>query len=100
MGLPYAPLKIENLFTKRALDIRALVDSGSVFMTVPEHVAVQIGFDTTEVSTREVVPANGHRQLAPMIGPLRVSFGDRFCDLSALVIASAISLRWFSATNR
>ena len=86
MGLTYANIEIENLFTKRGMEVRALVDSGSVFLTIPEHVAVQLGFDLTEVSTREVVLANAHRQEVPMIGPLRVKFGNRFCDLSALVL--------------
>jgi hypothetical protein len=77
MGLTYAELKLENLFNKRSLQISALVDSGSVFLTIPEHIAAQLGFDTEEASTREVVP---------MIGPLRVWFGERYCDLSALVL--------------
>ena len=86
MGSSYATVEIENLFSKRSLSLNALVDSGAVFFTVPEHVAVQLGFDLTEVSSREVVLANGHRELVPMIGPLRVKFGDRYCDLSALVL--------------
>lgn len=86
MGLTYADIEVENLFTKRTMAVKALVDSGAVFLIVPEHIAVQLGFDLTEVSTREVVLANGHRESAPMIGPLRVRFGDRYCDLSALVL--------------
>ena len=86
MGITYADIQIENLFQKRCMDVRALVDSGSVFLTVPEHVALQLGFDITEVSTREVVLADGARKAVPMIGPLRVHFLDRYCDLSALVM--------------
>ncbi len=86
MGLTYASIEIENLFTQRGMKVDALVDSGSVFLTIPEHVAVQLGFDLTEVSTREVVLAKAHRQEVPMIGPLRVKFGNRYCDLSALVL--------------
>lgn len=86
MGITYAKITIENLFHKRRMDIRALVDSGSVFFTVPEHIAVQLGFDTSEVGTREVVLADGTRKAVPMIGPLRVYFADRYCDLSALVL--------------
>ena len=63
----------------------ALVDSGSVFLTVPRHVAVQLGFDLDEVGTREAVLADGSRKQVPMIGPVRVQYGDRLCDLSALV---------------
>jgi predicted aspartyl protease len=90
MGLTYADLKIKNLFNKRSLQISALVDSGSIFLNLPEHMATQLGFDTTEVGTREVVLAHAdkraHRAVVPMIGPLRVWFGERYCDLSALVL--------------
>lgn len=86
MGVTYADISIENPFQKRRLELRALVDSGSVFFTVPAHVALQLGFDTTEVGTREVVLADGSRKAVPMIGPIRVHFSDRYCDLSALVM--------------
>jgi clan AA aspartic protease len=86
MGITHAEIGIENPFNKRRLDIRALVDSGSVFFTVPAHIAVQLGFDISEVSTREVILADSTRKTVPMIGPIRVHFGDRYCDLSALVL--------------
>lgn len=86
MGITYADVRVESVVDKRSLDVKALVDSGSVFFTVPAHVAVQLGFDLTEVSTREVVLADGSRKAAPMIGPLRVHFANRYCDLSALVL--------------
>lgn len=85
MGLTYAELTVENLFNKRRMAVRALVDSGAVFMVLPEHIALQLGFDTEEVSTREAILADGSRKAVPMIGPLRVFFGERYCDLSALV---------------
>jgi hypothetical protein len=86
MGLTYADIEVENLFTRRALKTKSLVDSRAVFLTIPEHIAIQLGFDVTEVSTREVVLADGSRKMVPMIGPLRVRFADRYCDLSALVM--------------
>ena len=86
MGLSYADISIENLFQKRRMAVKALVDSGSVFFTIPAHIALQLGFDMTEVSTREVILADGSRKAVPMIGPLRVHFADRYCDLSALVM--------------
>src|SRR3989338_1843830 len=89
MGLSYAEISLENSFTRHRMDVRALVDSGSVFLTVPEHVAIQLGFDLQETSTREVVLADGSRRSVPMIGPLRVRFADRYCDLSALVLGDA-----------
>ena len=86
MGITHADISLENIILKRRIEVKALVDSGSVFMTVPQHVAVQLGFDLDEVSTREAVLADGSRKRVPMIGPLRVHFSDRFCDLSALVL--------------
>ena len=86
MHIPHADILLENTILKRKLEVKALVDSGSVFMTVPQHVAVQLGFDLDEVSTREAVLADGSRKRVPMIGPLRVHFSDRYCDLSALVL--------------
>ena len=86
MGLTYANIEVENLFTRRTLKMQSLVDSGAVFFAIPEHVAVQLGFDLSEVVTREVVLADGSRKAVPMVGPLRVKFADRYCDLSALVM--------------
>jgi clan AA aspartic protease len=85
MGLTYAEIGLENVWEKRRMPVRSLVDSGAVFMIVPRHVALQLGYDLTETSQREVTLADGSRRAVPMIGPLRVHFGDRHCDLSALV---------------
>jgi clan AA aspartic protease len=86
MGITYAAVGVENPYSKRRIDVQALVDSGSIFFTIPAHVAVQLGYDPEEVSTREVILADGPRKPVPMIGPLRVHFADRYCDLSALVM--------------
>lgn len=86
MGIVYASIGIENQFSDRKMEIRALVDSGAVFLTIPEHVAVQLGFDVEEVATREVILADGSRKSVPMVGPLRIHFEGRYCDLSALVL--------------
>lgn len=85
MGLTYADIEAENLFSKHRMAIRALVDSGAVFMIIPEHIAIQLGYDLEEVSRREVILADGSRKSVPMVGPLRVHFAGRYCDLSALV---------------
>jgi hypothetical protein len=57
MGVTYAGVQIENLFLKRAMPVRAQVNSGAVFFTVIEHVVVQLGVDLTEVGSREVATA-------------------------------------------
>lgn len=86
MGIAYADIALESISPKRRLEVKALVDSVSVFLTVPKHIAVQLGFDTDEAGTREIILADGSRKAVPMIGPLRVHFADRYCDLSALVL--------------
>ena len=86
MGITYSKIEIENLFTKRRMSIRALVDSGAVFMTIPDHAALQLGYDLEEVSRREIILADGSRKSVPMVGPLQVYFAERYCDLSALVV--------------
>jgi hypothetical protein len=43
MGLTHAEVKIENLFNRRVGEVSAGVDSGSIFLTIPEHLAVQLG---------------------------------------------------------
>jgi len=86
LGITYTDIGIENTFAKRRIEARALVDSGSVFFTVPSHIAVQLGFDLEETTTREVILADSTRKAVPMIGPIRVHFADRYCDLSALVL--------------
>ena len=77
MGITYTEIEIENLFTKRRMSIRALVDSGAVFMTIPDHTALQLGYDLEVVSRREIILADGSRKSVPMVGPLRVYFADR-----------------------
>ena len=86
LGLTYAHCELENCWNQRRIGARALVDSGSVFMIVPEHMALQLGYDLEEGGAREVTLADGSRRAVPMIGPLRVHFGERYCDLSALVL--------------
>jgi clan AA aspartic protease len=92
MGLTYADLILEATFRSRKMSVRALVDSGAVFMIIPQHIALQLGFDIDEVSRREVILADGSRKQVPMVGPLRVHFHDRHCDLSALVFGDEVLL--------
>ena len=86
MNITYAAVGIENPYSKRRIDAETLVDSDTMFFTVPEHLAIHLGYDPEAVSTRNVIFADGSRKSVPMIAPLRVHFADRYCDLSALVM--------------
>jgi clan AA aspartic protease len=74
MGHTYANLKLKNLFNEKEVDIRALVDTGATFMFVTEEIAVQLGFDITEVSTQTVTLADGRQIKVPRIAPIEIRF--------------------------
>lgn len=38
-----------------------------------------------KTGVREVALVNGHHQIVPMIGPPRMRFGGRYCNLSTLI---------------
>jgi clan AA aspartic protease len=86
MGLTYANLTLTNRLTGKAMDIRALVDTGATFMCVPEHVAIQLGFDLTSAETHLVTLGDGSQRRVPKIEPIKVHFGDRAYSTEALVL--------------
>lgn len=68
----------------------ALVDTGALHLCVPEHVALQLKLD--KLYEREVVVADGRRQIVPYVGPVEVKFGDRGCFTGALVLGDQVLL--------
>jgi clan AA aspartic protease len=92
MGLTYAAIKLANP-TKpklKPVSVRALVDTGSVYLCVPEHVAIQL--DLTELEKREVTLADGKRHVRAYCGPLRVEFAGRNAFAGALVLGDEVLL--------
>ena len=61
MGLTYATLRLTNLYNQQSMEVNALVDTGATFMCVTEEVALQLGFDITEVGKQMVTLADGHQ---------------------------------------
>ncbi|MDP2805859.1 MAG: clan AA aspartic protease [Gallionellaceae bacterium] len=88
MGLTYAPLKLTNLFTHQSVEVNALVDTGATFMCVSEEVALQLGFDITEVSQQVVTLADGHQRKVPKIAPIEIAFGNRSYVTEAVVLGN------------
>lgn len=86
MGTTYAELKLTNLFSKQSVTIRALVDTTATFMCVTEAIAVQLGFDTTEVSRHIATLADGRQLKVPRIAPIEIIFGNRSYITEALVL--------------
>ena len=88
MGLTYVNLRLTNLFNKQNLNIQALIDTGATFMCVTEEVALQLGFDTTEVSQQVVTLADGHQRKVPKIAPVEIAFDNRTYVTEALVLGN------------
>ena len=92
MGLIYAMLTLGN---PKRIDIQpvqaeALVDTGSVFLIIPEHVRVQLQLD--EQSTREVTLADGSRREFPYVGPIETRFKNRVAYVGAIVMGDEVLL--------
>ena len=92
MGQVHADIELSNpRRTELApMRTRALADTGAVTLCIPEQVAGQLSLETE--STRDVVLADGSKASVPYVGPLKVSFGQRFCYVGALVLGDEVLL--------
>lgn len=88
MGLTYAKLKLTNLFNHQQVEINSLVDTGATFMCVTEEIALQLGFDTSEVSRQVVTLADGHQLKVPKIAPIEIAFENRSYVTEAVVLGN------------
>lgn len=92
MGLTHADLSLKNAATNVETRVTALVDCGALHLCIPEHIAIQLGFDPDKADKREVTIANGTRHLTPYVGPILVSFANRNCFVGALVLGDEVLL--------
>lgn len=88
MGMTYADVQLCNIFNKQCVTVRALVDTGATFMCVTEEIAVQLGFDVTEVSHQVVTLADGHQRKVPKIAPVEITYLNRAYVTEAVVIGN------------
>lgn len=92
MGHVFTEIKLSNPSQPdlSAILVKALVDTGALMLCIPEHVAIQLKLETE--SEREVSVADGRKMNVPYVGPIRVSFGNRFCFVGALVLGDEVLL--------
>lgn len=92
MGLAYADILIDN--PKRddlhPFAARALADTGSLYLCIPESVKVQLQLEAT--SQKTVTTADGKRTLCDYVGPVRVKFENRECYVGAVVLGDEVLL--------
>ena len=72
------------------IPVKALADTGALMLCIPEHLALQLSLETESV--REVSVADGRSMNVPYVGPIKVSFGKRFCYVGALVLGDEVLL--------
>ncbi|MFO1431217.1 MAG: clan AA aspartic protease [Candidatus Competibacteraceae bacterium] len=90
MGLVYADIVLRNPGANLQMAVRAMVDSGALLLCIPQHVAIQLQLE--ELEQREIMPADGSRQLVSYVGPVEVRFENRRCFVGALVLGDEVLL--------
>ena len=73
-----------------SIPVQALADTGALMLCIPEHIALQLRLETESI--REVSVADGRSMNVPYVGPIKVSFGNRFCYVGALVLGDEVLL--------
>ena len=75
---------LENV---RKMEVRAMVDSGAMSLTINEEIAKQLGLKVREQI--EVVLADGSYRKCDYVGPVDIRFENRFAGCNALVLPGA-----------
>jgi len=92
MGLISADIELSNPRDKniKPINVKSLVDTGSLHLCVPEHIAIQLELE--ELYKREVTTADGKKHLVPYMGPIVLKFENRGCFAGALVFGDEVLL--------
>ncbi len=92
MGHVFAEIELSNPRQPDFAPIQAnaLADTGALMLCIPQHIANQLKLETE--SMREVSVADGRSSNVPYVGPVKVSFGKRFCYVGALVLGDEVLL--------
>lgn len=92
MGHVFAVIELSNPRQPdlSSMNVNALVDTGAIMLCIPEHIALQLNLQTE--SMREVSVADGRNINVPYVGPIKVTFGKRFCYVGALVLGDEVLL--------
>ena len=92
MGLVYSSLSLSNPINPglKSIEVSSLVDTGALFLCIPEHSAIQL--QLKELEKREVTIADGSKRLCSYVGPVKIQFENRSCYTGALVIGDSVLL--------
>jgi clan AA aspartic protease len=92
MGQIFADIQLLNPADEQIhpVKVNALVDTGALFLCIPEHVAIQLSVKQHDI--REVTMADGSRKRVPYVGPVRINYLNRMCITGALVMGEVTLL--------
>lgn len=92
MGFINAKITLSNPYIQDLIpiDVDALVDTGALFLCIPEHLSIQLKLK--EFEKREVTIADGSKKLVPYVGPVKINYLNRMCLTGALVIGNTVLL--------
>ncbi len=92
MGIIKAEIDLSNPRDRniKPIKVTSLVDTGSLHLCVPEHIAIQLKLE--ELYKREVTTADGKKHLVPYMGPVEIRFENRGCFTGALVFGDEVLL--------
>jgi clan AA aspartic protease len=90
MSLTYADISLSNPKSPdlERIEVKALVDTGTLTLCIPEHIAVQLKLESIE--QREVTTADGTPHLVPYAGPIQINFKNRTCFTGAFVFGDGV----------
>jgi len=90
MGLVHAEIELSNPRddSLKPVTARALVDTGTTTLCLPEHLALQLQLE--EIERRDLVTADGREHSIPYVGPVRVRFDNRSSFAGALVLGDSV----------
>ena len=88
----YADLTLSNPLKEglKSIEANALVDTGALFLCIPQHIALQL--QLKEFEKREVTIADGSKKLVPYVGPVKINYLNRMCLTGALVLGDIVLL--------
>lgn len=92
MGLTYANITLSNPRDEslKPIVVKALVDTGALYLCLPEHVVNQLKLKIHE--DREVTFADGKKQTCSYVGPVEIRFDNRMCFVGAMMLGDEVLL--------
>jgi clan AA aspartic protease len=90
MELVTASIKLSNpvLPERQSMDAACLVDSGSTYLSIPQHMALQLGLKMLQ--QQEAILDNRSSKLVRYIGPVKLQLTDRRCFVGAMVMGHQV----------